>query len=98
MTALWGWFASTRVGRWLIGFTLVVAAFVAAWFVARGKGKAAQKATDMASAAQAVVAAANAAQDVQQSASAAVQQVDAQAVARPAPDVVKRDDFNNTGL
>jgi hypothetical protein len=94
---LWAWFLGTRVGRGCVVVAALVAAFVATWFVARSKGKAAQKTTDLASAAQDVLQAANVAADTQEAAQEAVQTVREEAAKRPAPDPVTRNDFNNTG-
>lgn len=98
MTGIWAWFLGTRAGRGCVVIAALIAAFVATWFVARSKGKTAQKSTDLASAAQEMVQAANAAADTREAASEAVQAVQQKAATRPAPDPVARNDFNNTGL
>lgn len=98
MSALWTWFVSTRVGRWIVGLGAIVAAFAATYLIAHRKGADVQKQEDLASNAQAAVEAANAAHDVQATASSAAQTVEVQAEKQPAPDPVKRDDFDNTGL
>jgi len=71
MTALWTWFVSTKIGRWIVGLSVTLAALAAALFVAFLKGKehqaGADKAKDAAASQQAVQEAAAA---VQQSADA----------------------------
>jgi len=71
MTALWAWFVSTKIGRWIVGITLVIGGLAAALFVAFLKGKEhqadADKAKDAEASQQAVKEAAAA---VQQSADA----------------------------
>lgn len=90
------WFLSTAIGRWIVGIGAVLAAAAVLAFTAFMKGKHAQATTDAAKNAEAQQRAAQVAQDVQTDASAAVAKVQADAAKQPAPDPIKRDDFNDT--
>lgn len=96
MTALWAWFIGTRIGRWIVGVSLVIAGLAAALFVAFLKGKHSQADKDAAKQAQAVAEGEHVAQQVQTDATQAAAKVQQDAAKQPSPDPVKRDDFNNT--
>lgn len=73
---MWGWFVTTKFGRWVIGIAAVIAAFVVTWWLAHIQGANAQaikdaKAQDesLAEAAKQVVNAAQARADVEADAS-----------------------------
>lgn len=100
MTDVWAWFLGTRVGRGCVVIAALIAAFVATAFVARSKGKTAQKNTDLASAAQEMVQAANAA--AKQTQDAAQTRADVEAAAAllpsaPAQKVADADPATATG-
>lgn len=58
MSALWAWFVGTRVGRWIVGVALTLAALGAALAVAFVKGKQHQADADKARDAQSLAEAA----------------------------------------
>lgn len=43
---VWDWFVSTKFGRWVIGIAALVAAFIAAWWMAHMQGASAQAVKD----------------------------------------------------
>jgi len=92
MTALWGWFVSTKIGRWIVGIVVMLAALAAALFVAFVKGKEHQADVDqakdsqsLADAAEQVVKASNDRTEVEND-NAKLPDAPAQKVADAAPD------------
>jgi hypothetical protein len=88
---VWAWFVSTKIGRWLVGIAVTLAAVAAALVVAFVKGKHAQADKDaakddqsLADAAQQVVTAANARQEVENE-NAALPDAPPQTVANASP-------------
>ena len=96
MIALWTWFVGTRIGRWLVGLGVILAAVGAMALAMFEKGKHAQAAKDQAKDAEAVQRAAQAAQETFTAASDAAAKVQADAAKQPPPDPIKRDDFDGT--
>lgn len=98
MTALWAWFIGTKVGRWIVGIGAVLAALAVAWLTGHHKGAETQAATDAKAQGQSAAEAAQNAVETYHDATQAAQQAQVAAAKQPAPDVVKRDDFDNTGV
>ena len=96
LAAIGKWFASTKVGRWLIGLGAVALAALALAYTAFLKGKHAQAGEDAAKDAQEQADAVKVAADTYRQASDAAAKVEADAAKQPAPDPIKRDDFNGT--
>lgn len=96
MIALWTWFVSTRIGRWIVGIVFVVAGLAAALFVVFKKGEKDQRTKDVATQAKAAQADAQAAASVQADAAQAVQKVQEAAAKQTPPDTVKRNDLDTT--
>lgn len=96
MIELWTWFVGTRIGRWLVGLGVLLAALGAMALAMFEKGKRTQAAKDQAKDAEAAQRAAQAAQDTFTAASNAAAKVQAAAAKQPPPDPIKRDDFNGT--
>ena len=90
------WLATTRIGRWFIGAGAVVLAALALAFAAFQKGKHSQADKDKAKDAEAAQRAAQTAQETFTAATDAAAKVQADAAKQPAPDPIKRDDFNGT--
>lgn len=98
LAVAWRWFLGTMIGRWIVGIGAVLAAVAALAAVAFLKGRHAQADADKAKDAKQQADAERVAQQVQTDAAKAAEQVQKDAEKRPAPDTVKRDDFDNTSL
>jgi hypothetical protein len=96
MAALWAVICASRIGRWVAGIALTLAALVAALFVAFLKGKRAQSEEDAVRQAEEQAAFGRLAQQAQMDAGAAVAKVQTDAAKQPAPDLVKRNDLDST--
>lgn len=94
----WGWFSGTKVGRWLIGAALALAALGALALTIYEKGKHAQATTDEAKDAKVQADAVKVAQETYTEASDAAAKVEQDAKAAPPPDTAGRADFDNTGF
>lgn len=95
ITAAWTWFTGTKLGRWLIELAAILAAAGAAYFYVYTRGKHAQAKTDAAKDASVQADAVKVAAQTYTDASQAAAKVVEQAKAEPAPDPVKREDFDN---
>ena len=96
LAAVWRWFLSTTIGRWIVGIGAVLLGILTLAYTAFLKGKHAQAAEDQANDAEAAQRAAQEAQQTFTAASDAVAKVQADAAKQPPPDPIKRDDFNDT--
>ena len=96
MMALWGWFVGTKIGRWLVGVTLVIVGLFAALAVAFVKGKHAQADEDKAAQAEEQAAFDRLAHQTQTDAAQAAARVQQDAVKQPVPDTTNRTDFDGT--
>lgn len=92
---IWAWFLSTRIGRGLILVAGLVAAAGALALTMFQKGKHSQADKDKAKDAEASQRTAQAAQETFTAATDAAAKVQADAAKQPAPDPVKREDFDN---
>lgn len=85
-----------RVGTWVGGIVAILSVVAAAVLYGMRRGAAHQIERDAITNAKAATQAAHEAQATLGDANAAAQAVQQQAAAQPAPDTVKRDDFNTT--
>lgn len=96
LAAVWKWFLSTTIGRWIVGIGAVVLALAVALYMAFRKGKHAQADADKAKDAKQQADAERVAQQVQTDAAKASEQVQKEASKQPAPDTTHRTDFDDT--
>lgn len=96
MAALWAAICASRIGRWVAGVALAIAALATALAVAFVKGKHAQADEDRAKQAEEQAAFGRLAQQTHTDASTAAAKVQQDAAKQTPPDPVKRDDLNTT--
>lgn len=96
MSAFIAWFASTTIGRWIIGIGAVILAALGLGAFAFLKGKEHQADADKAKDAQERADAARMAQQVQTDAVKAAAQAQQDAAKQPPPNPDKRDDLDTT--
>jgi type II secretory pathway pseudopilin PulG len=94
--AIGQWFVSTKLGRALLALGAVLLAIGIAALAGFEKGKYAEAKANATKRIKDAATAAKAAQETYADAEAAAKQVQADAVAQPPPDPVKRDDLNDT--
>ena len=96
LAAIGKWLLGTKFGRALIAIGVVLFAIAIAALGGFEKGKYAEAKSNAKQRIKDATAAAHTAQETYADADTAAQQVQQQAKAQPAPDVVKRDDLDNT--
>lgn len=96
MGALWAAICASRLGRWVAGVALTIAGLGALLLIMFQRGKHAQSEEDKARQAEEQAAFGRLAQQTQTDAAQAAAQVQQDAAKQPAPDTVKRNDFDTS--